>query len=62
MTEQTYTAAMTRLELILSQLEEGNKSVDELSDLVKEAAELVKHCRNKLKTTESDIQEAFQEG
>lgn len=61
MNEHSYTAAMTRLETILSQLEEGNKSVDELSDLVKEAAELVKYCRAKLKTTESDIQEAFQD-
>ena len=61
MKDLSYTAAMTRLEIILSQLEEGNKSVDELSDLVKEAAELVKHCRTKLKATESDIQEAFQD-
>jgi exodeoxyribonuclease VII small subunit len=60
MNEQNYTDAMTRLEIILSQLEEGNKSVDELSALVKEAAELVKLCRTKLKSTESDIQEAFQ--
>lgn len=60
MKDKSYSEAMTRLEAILSQLEEGNKSVDELSDLVKEAAQLVKHCREKLKTTESDIQEAFQ--
>ncbi|OOG73035.1 exodeoxyribonuclease VII small subunit [Algoriphagus sp. A40] len=60
MKDKSYSEAMTRLETILSQLEEGNKSVDELSDLVKEAAALVKHCREKLKTTESDIQEAFQ--
>lgn len=52
---------MARLESILSQLEEGNKSVDELSNLVKEAAELVKYCRAKLRTAESDIQEAFQD-
>jgi exodeoxyribonuclease VII small subunit len=60
MKEQSYTEAMARLETILSQLEEGNKSVDELSDLVKEAAGLVKYCRAKLRTAESDIQEAFQ--
>lgn len=61
MKDQSYTESMARLELILSQLEEGNKSVDELSDLVKEAAELVKYCRAKLRSTESDIQEAFQD-
>lgn len=60
MKDKSYSEAMIRLETILSQLEEGNKSVDELSDLVKEAAQLVKHCREKLKTTEADIQEAFQ--
>lgn len=56
----TYTQAMQRLEAILSQLEEGNKTVDELSALVKEAAELVKLCRLKLRSTESDIQKAFE--
>ncbi len=61
MKDLNYTAAMSRLEIILSQLEEGNKSVDELSDLVKEAAELVKICRTKLKTTEADIQDAFRD-
>jgi exodeoxyribonuclease VII small subunit len=60
MKDQSYTEAMVRLESILLQLEEGNKSVDELSDLVKEAAELVKHCKTKLKATESDIQTAFE--
>ena len=59
MSETSYTQAMQRLEMILSQLEEGNKTVDELSDLVKEAASLVKICREKLRTTEADIQKAF---
>ncbi|SEF96474.1 exodeoxyribonuclease VII small subunit [Algoriphagus boritolerans] len=59
MKDQTYSDAMARLESILLQLEEGSKSVDELSDLVKEAAELVKFCKTKLKTTEADIQAAF---
>ncbi|GMQ24631.1 hypothetical protein Aoki45_13130 [Algoriphagus sp. oki45] len=59
MTETSYTQAMQRLEMILSQLEEGNKTVDELSDLVKEATSLVKICREKLRTTEADIQKAF---
>ena len=51
---------MQRLEVILAQLEEGKLSIDELSALVKEAAELVKECRSKLKTTEEDIQKAFE--
>lgn len=60
MNELNYTQAMQRLELIVAQLEEGKKSVDELSDLVKEASELVNQCRKKLKTTEEDIQKAFE--
>lgn len=55
-----YTEAMQRLETILAQLEEGNKTVDELSSLVKEASELVKLCRIKLRTTEEEIQKAFE--
>jgi len=59
MSDLNYSEAMGRLEIILAQLEEGKKSVDELSDLVKEAAELVKACRAKIKSTEEDIQKAF---
>lgn len=60
MSELKYHEAMSRLEIILAELEEGKKSVDELSELVKEAAGLVKSCRSKLKTTEEEIQEAFE--
>ncbi len=59
MSELKYNEAMARLELILSQLEEGKKSVDELSDLVKEAAAVVKACRTKLSETEEEIKKAF---
>lgn len=60
MSDMNYTEAMQRLESILAQLEEGNKTVDELSALVQEASELVKLCRSKLKTTEESIQKAFE--
>jgi exodeoxyribonuclease VII small subunit len=51
---------MQRLEAILAQLEEGSASVDTLSELVKEAAELVAYCREKLRTTEEEVQKAFE--
>ena len=60
MSDLNYTEAMQRLETILSQLEEGNKSVDELSALVQEASELIKLCRTKLRSTEESIQKAFE--
>ena len=60
MKDYTYTQAMQRLEAILAQLEEGSSNVDTLADLVKEAAELVKLCRAKLRKTEDEVQNAFE--
>jgi exodeoxyribonuclease VII small subunit len=60
MKDYTYTQAMQRLEAILAQLEEGSASVDTLSELVKEAAALVALCREKLRTTEEEVQKAFE--
>ncbi|MCE2776625.1 MAG: exodeoxyribonuclease VII small subunit [Algoriphagus sp.] len=60
MKDYTYTQAMQRLEAILAQLEEGSASVDTLSELVKEAAALVAFCREKLRTTEEEVQKAFE--
>ena len=60
MKDYTYTQAMQRLEAILVQLEEGSSNVDTLADLVKEAAELVKFCRAKLRKTEDEVQNAFE--
>jgi len=61
MKDLNYQQALERIELILAQLEEGKKSVDELSELVKEATELVSFCKKKLKITEEEIQKAFEE-
>jgi exodeoxyribonuclease VII small subunit len=60
MKDYTYTQAMQRLEAILAQLEEGSSNVDTLADLVKEAAELVKFCRAKLRKTEDEVQNTFE--
>ncbi len=60
MKDYTYTQAMQRLEAILAQLEEGSSNVDTLAELVKEAAELVKFCRAKLRKTEDAVQNAFE--
>ena len=60
MKDYTYTQAMQRLEAILNQLEEGSSNVDTLAELVKEAAELVKFCRTKLRNTEDEVQNAFE--
>jgi exodeoxyribonuclease VII small subunit len=57
----TYDSALARIEEIVTHLEDENKSIDELSALVKEASELVQICKQKLKMTEEDIQKAFGE-
>jgi len=57
----SYDSALARIEEIVNHLEDENKSIDELSALVKEASDLVRFCKQKLKTTEEDIQKAFGE-
>jgi len=57
----SYDSALARIEEIVNHLEDENKSIDELSALVKEASELVQICKQKLKMTEADIQKAFGE-
>lgn len=57
----SYDQAINRIEEIVSILESGEKGMDELSDLVKEAATLVKNCKKKLKSTESEISKALEE-
>lgn len=50
-----YTEAFEELRLIVSEIEEGEISVDELSDKVKRASELIKICKAKLHSTEEDV-------
>ncbi len=53
--EPSYGEAASRLEEILGELEEGQVDVDELSGLVKEAAELVTICRGKIQAAEMQV-------
>lgn len=52
----TYKEAMNQLEKILADIESNRLDVDELSEKVKTATELIKLCKEKLYKTESDIQ------
>ena len=54
----TYTEAFEELQRIVSEIEEGRITVDELSAKVKRAAFLIKICKNKLSSTEEDVNEA----
>ena len=56
-----YTEAYSELQKIVSEIEQGNITVDELTDKVKRATELIKICKNKLSTTEEDVNKILAE-
>lgn len=56
-----YTEAYEELQSIVSEIEEGEISVDELSEKVKRAALLIKVCKNKLTATEGDVNKILKE-
>lgn len=51
----SYGEASSRLEEILQAIEEGQVDIDELSALVKEAADLVTLCRQKIHAAEVQV-------
>ena len=57
----TYTEAFEELQQIVSEIEEGQISVDELSEKVKRAAQLIKICKAKLSSTEEDVNKILRE-
>lgn len=59
--EINYSEAFEELQSIVSEIEQGEISVDELSEKVKRAAQLIKICKNKLSTTEENVVEILKE-
>ncbi|MFH1119019.1 MAG: exodeoxyribonuclease VII small subunit [Bacteroidota bacterium] len=51
----TYAEAIVELETIVSEIENASIGVDELSEKVKRAAELIKICRSRLTSTEKEV-------
>ena len=56
-----YAAAFEELELIVSEIENGEISVDELSEKVKRATHLIRICKLKLSTTEEDVNQLLKD-
>jgi exodeoxyribonuclease VII small subunit len=56
-----YTAAFEELERIVSEIESGEISVDELSEKVKRATHLIRICKLKLSTTEEDVNQLLKD-
>ncbi|HEY8733309.1 MAG TPA: exodeoxyribonuclease VII small subunit [Puia sp.] len=59
--EPNYTEAFEELQNIVLEIEQGEISVDELSEKVKRAAVLIKICKAKLFTTEEDVARILKE-
>lgn len=59
--ELKYTEAFDELQTIVQEIEDGEISVDELSIKVKRAALLIKICKQKLNTTEEDVNQILAE-
>ena len=56
-----YVESFNELQKIVSEIEQGEISVDELSEKVKRAAELIKLCKSKLTSTEEDVNKILRE-
>jgi len=56
-----YTKAFEELKGIVTEIEQGEISVDELSEKVKRASELIQKCKLKLTTTEEDVNKILKE-
>ena len=54
--KQTYNDAFHELQQILEKLEKNEPDVDELTQSVKRAAELIRFCKAKLHDTEAEVE------
>jgi exodeoxyribonuclease VII small subunit len=63
MTEKkfSYNAAMQEVEQILASLEKNSLDVDEMSQKVKRATELLQACKQKLYQADVEIQAVFEQ-
>ena len=53
---------MARVEQIVQALESGETKLENLSDLLREAKELITLCRKQLMKTEDDINKILEDG
>jgi len=61
MKEKSYSQAMEELEKIVSEIENEDISVDELSEKVKRAAGLIRVCKAVLHKTEEEVDAILKE-
>jgi exodeoxyribonuclease VII small subunit len=59
--KQTYSEAIIEIEDILAQIENDELDVDDLSEKVKRVTFLLKFCKEKLFTTQSEVENVLKE-
>lgn len=57
-----YEEAMRQIELIVAKMENDELDIDEMSEQLKTAQQLIKLCKDKLTKTEAEIQKILSEG
>ncbi len=60
--ELNYSTAMAELSVIAEAMENESISVDDLSEKVKRAQELIAYCQARLKATEEDVRKVLSQG
>ena len=61
MSDAKYSKAIKKLEEIIVRIESEEIDVDELSERVKEAVELIKVCKNKIEKAEMDVKQVVKD-
>ncbi len=61
MSDLKYTEAFEELQQIVLAMEDGQISIDDLAIKVKRATELIRICKEKLTSTEGDVQKILKE-
>lgn len=57
----TYSEAFAELQQIVSDIERGDIPVDEMSEQIKRAGQLIRICKDKLSRTEEDVNKILKE-
>lgn len=60
MKEIKYEEAVRQLEAIVNKMEDGELDIDSMATQLKQAQELVKLCKQKLKRTDNEIQKLLE--
>lgn len=61
MQQLTYEQAISELQQIIAELQSGGDNIDQLTTKSGRAAELIKYCKNKLRHTETQIENLLPE-